>query len=353
MAVSSSTIKKGTRISLIFIVTLSLTAFSYLFSNIIILLIISLLIAMILDPLVKLFENNSISRLSSVLLVFLLSAITIFIGLYFLIPKILGQMNAIADALSKERIDAIISQIEESVKGTIPFIQPAEIATKLSEFISQLLFNSINNISNIVSSIVSVVAISVIVPFMTFFILKDNNQLIKATVNIMPNKYFEMTYLVIHKIKIQLGRFVRGWLLDAIIVGVLSAVGLSILGIKNAITIGFIAGIGHLIPYFGPLVGGLPAIIISVIQFGNLSMLPGIIIMFLIVYAIDNGFIQPNVFSKSTDMHPLMIIVLILAGSELMGLLGMLLAVPSATIIKTATREIYFGYKNHKILKVT
>lgn len=353
MTISATARQKSIRI----ILSLSLLGIaigiSYMFFDILMLLVISLLIAMILDPLVKVFERNGFSRIISVFFVFLLSAIIIFIGLYFLIPKIIAQMNAIADALSKENVDTLVLQIEEALQETIPFIQPAEVVSKLTEMASDLIFSSINNISNIVSSIVSIVSISVIVPFMTFFILKDNQFLQKSLVDIMPNKYFEMTYQVIHKIRLQLGRFVRGWLLDAMIVGVLSAVGLSILGIKNSITIGFIAGVGHLIPYFGPVVGGLPAVIISIIQFGDFSMFPSIIIMFTIVYTIDNGFIQPNVFSKSTDMHPLMIIVLILAGSELMGLLGMLLAVPVATVVKTATREIYIGYKKYKIIRIT
>ena len=96
---------------------------------------------------------------------------------------------------------------------------------------------------------------------------------------------------------------------------------------KNSVTIGLIAGLGHLIPYFGPVIGGLPAILISIIQFGDFSKLPSILIMFLIVYTVDNGYIQPNVFSKSTDIHPLMIIILILIGSQVMGIFGMLLAV--------------------------
>jgi predicted PurR-regulated permease PerM len=132
----------------------------------------------------------------------------------------------------------------------------------------------------------------------------------------------------------------------------MSGVGLSLLGINNAASIGFIAGVGHLIPYFGPIIGGIPAIAISIIQFGDFSMLPNIVIMFLIIYTIDNGFIQPNVFSKGTDLHPLVIILLILIGSELLGVFGMLLAVPTATVLKTAAREIYYGYKDYKIIRV-
>jgi len=275
----------------------------------------------------------------------------IFIGLYVFIPKIIGQLNALGELLSKENVNQVFVDVQEIIQNSIPIIDSSNLASRLSETFSDLIFSSVDNISNIVSSIFSVLAISVIVPFMTFFMLKDSNKIIKGIVNVMPNRYFEMTYLVIYKIRVQLGRFVRGWLFDAFVVGALSAIGLSILGIKNAISIGVIAGVGHLIPYFGPIVGGLPAIIISLIQFGDLSMLPGIVIMFTLVYTIDNGLIQPNVFSKSTDIHPLMIIILILVGSKIMGVLGMLLAVPTATIVKTATREIYLGIKKYKIIK--
>ena len=313
---------------------------------------ISILIAMIFNPLVKVFENRNLSRLLSVLIVFLISGVTIFFGLSVLIPKIAKQMNTISEALTQENITVILSQIEKGISTYIPFVDSTDLAQRLSEFFSTLVFDSIDNISNIVSSIVSVIAISIIVPFMTFFILKDNQRIINGVINLMPNRYFEVSYWVIWKIRQQLGRFVRGWILDAFFVGTMSAIGLSILGIQNSITIGFVAGVGHLIPYFGPLIGGLPAVIISLIQFGDLSMLPSIIIMFLIVYTLDNGYIQPNVFSKSTDMHPLMIIILILAGSQVLGIFGMLLAVPIATVVRTAAREIYFGYKNYQIIRL-
>jgi predicted PurR-regulated permease PerM len=71
-----------------------------------------------------------------------------------------------------------------------------------------------------------------------------------------------------------------------------------------------------------------------------------------IVYALDNGIVQPYVFSKSVDMHPIVIILLIIAGSQLFGVLGMLLAIPTATVIKTAATEIYFAFKNYKIARI-
>lgn len=325
---------------------------SVLFFDIIVLLIISIFIAMMFNPLVSILENKGVSRFTAVLIVFLVSGTVIFLGLSVLIPKILSQMDTLSATLNQDKINSLLKQIESELKAYIPFLDSKDFATKLEEFFSGLFFNSINNITDIVTSIVTIIALSVIIPFMTFFLLKDNARIVKGIINIVPNRYFEFSYSVLHEIGFQLGRFVRGWILDAFVVGFLAAVGLAILGMQNAITIGFVAGIGHLIPYFGPIIGGIPAIIISLIQFGDFSMLPQIVLMFVIIYTVDNGYIQPNIFSKSTDMHPLLIILLILAGSQVLGILGMLLAVPTATVIKTAAREIYYGYKNYKIIRV-
>ena len=160
-----------------------------------------------------------------------------------------------------------------------------------------------------------------------------------------------MGYYVFSKMKYSLSKYVVSWILDAALVAIMSIIGLSILGIENSIIIGIIAGLGHLIPFFGPIIGGLPAIAISLIQFGDFSMFFPIVILFVIIYTFDNGFIQPNLFSKSTEMHPLIIILLIILGSKLFGVIGMLLIVPIVTLIKTATQEIYYGIKNYKLIK--
>jgi len=116
--------------------------------------------------------------------------------------------------------------------------------------------------------------------------------------------------------------------------------------------LGVIAGLGHLIPYFGPVIGGVPAIILSIMVHGDLSQVPLIILVVLGVYAVDNGFVQPYVFGKSVDIHPILIILLIIAGGQLFGLIGMLLAIPVATVVKTTAKQIYFAFKNYRIVRV-
>lgn len=338
--------------SLLIIVIAVIIYLSYLFAEILAMLVVSLLLAMIFNPVVDLIEKQGFSRTLAVVFVFSLCGALIVFAISVLIPKIVNQMNSLASAITPTNIQSLIDQVEKNIKTLFPFIKTVNFAERFTSFFQNRIFNWVNDIGSLFYSIVSVVAILVIVPFMTFFLLKDNKRIVRGIINIMPNKHFEVSYWVIRKISIQLGRFVRGWLLDALIVGFMAWAGLLLLGIDNAVSIGFIAGIGHLIPYFGPIIGGIPAIIISVVQFGNFSMLPNIALMFGIIYTIDNGFIQPNVFSKSTDMHPLIIILLVLIGSNLLGVFGMLLAVPAATVIRTAAKEIYYGYKNYRIIRL-
>jgi predicted PurR-regulated permease PerM len=158
-----------------------------------------------------------------------------------------------------------------------------------------------------------------------------------------------MTVNITDKIEKQLSLYVRGWLFDAFFVGSLSAVGLSVLGINNAVLVGIAAGMGHLIPYAGPIVGAIPAIFISVIQFGDFHMVIPIIIMFAVIYLLDNSLAQPFIFSKSADMNPMIIIAVLLVGNELLGAFGALIAIPVATILKVSARETINGFRNYKL----
>lgn len=338
-------------IPLIFIVS-SLGIFSYLLSDVIIILMIAILIGMVFNPIVNFIEKRGFNRLSSVLIVYATIGIILIFGLTFIIPKIAHQLNTITDKINQANVNQLINTISIFLKKLIPFLNARKFSEQITNILSNNFTSWLDNLSEILSGIFNVLALLFIIPFITFFLLKDHKTLYKNLINLMPNRYFEMAYFVLLKIKEQLGRYVSSWILDAFLVALMSTIGLTILGIENSITIGLIAGLGHLIPFFGPVIGGLPAIIISLIQFGDFSMFIPIVVMFIIIYVFDNGFIQPHLFSKSTEMHPLMIILLVISGSKLFGIAGMLLAVPVATVIKTAAREIYFGYKNYKLIKV-
>lgn len=324
---------------------------AYIFLDILVMLAISVLLSLIFNPFVRYLERWGVSRGLSIFIIVIAAGTVIFSAASYFGPKISEQITHLSTSVNQENIKEFLNNVDRDVTKYVPFVRRGTVSGRIEGFITDSLVNSLDRITNFISSLVSVMAILVIVPFMTFFMLKDTKSILKGILNLVPNKYFEMSYWIANKISTQLGRFARGWILDAFLVGLLVGLGLGMLGINNSILIGIIAGVGHLIPYFGPVIGGIPAIIISAVQFGNFSMFPKILFMLLMVYAVDNGFIQPNVYSKSVDMHPLLIIILMTIGSQLMGIIGLLLAVPLATVIKTAAREIYVAYKEYSIAR--
>lgn len=325
---------------------------AYLLYDIFIILVLAVLLSMIFEPFVKLVEDKGVSRLTSTSLTFLVTGLIIYLIFSYIIPRLTKQVNQIVDLLKDISIHNQIILIEKEIHEYLPFFKVGTLAKNVEGTISSYIINSFNEISTLLSSIVSIIAIVVIVPFITFFLLKDSRKIFRGILNVMPNKYFEMSYWIIKKVSLSMGRFVRAWIFDATFVGLCCGLGFYFVGIDNALILGVIAGLGHLVPYFGPVIGGVPAAIISIIQYGDLSKIPLLALIITIIYTVDNGLVQPYVFSKSVEIHPIIIILLIIAGGHLFGILGMLLAIPIATVIKTAAKETYYAFKNYKIARL-
>jgi predicted PurR-regulated permease PerM len=188
--------------------------------------------------------------------------------------------------------------------------------------------------------------------FITFFLLKDRN-----TVNIIletatPDKYIVSVKHVLTSTKNLLTRYFIGISIQVSIITTIVTVGLSIIGIPNALFIGMLAGLINVIPYLGPLIGGSLGIII-----GTLSMLgmdPDVNVMWLIskmliVFSVaqvtDNFVLQPLIFSKSVKAHPLEIFLVIMISGTLFGIVGMVLAVPIYTFLRIVGKEFFNGVK--------
>ncbi len=324
----------------------------YTLINILLILAISVLLAFIFAPFMHLLEERGFNRLTSTLIVFAAFGFFVYLGLSFVIPKLVLQMDQLIRSLEGFSLNEELHSIEATIHHYLPLFNPGELTSRVEFFISSQIVESFENITVLVSSVVTVAAAFVIVPFITFFILKDSARIQKAIMQVIPNKYFEMSYWIMKRISLQLGRFVRAWIFDATFVGVCIGFGFYLIGLPSALPLGVIAGLGHLIPYLGPVIGGVPAIILSLIQLGDFSQAPLIILIVAITYTFDNGFVQPYVFAKSADLHPIFIILLIIAGGQFFGLFGLLLAVPVTSVVKTFVKEIYFALKNYKIARI-
>ncbi len=349
-------LKEGTT-KKIFRIVLPFLTFGFIFYffleliNIIVLIAISILLAFILKPLVGYLEFLKVPRVYAALISIIFAVGFIGFLLYYFIPIIATQFDNLLILFKDLRIQDLITQLEKKISNTFPFIRRGEITKHITRLVQTGVENLVTDISNFIPKIFTITAFIIIVPFITFFILKDSRNLKIGIINLLPNRYFEMAYEVFQKVSDELGKFVRGWIFDAMFVGFCVMVGLYIIGINNFVMLGLLAGVGHLIPYLGPIIGVVPAILVSYYQMGNFSLALTIIILFALIYTIDNGFVQPMIYSKSLRIHPVVIILLILIGSELFGILGLLLAVPVANILRVLATEIYRGYKSYQIVR--
>jgi len=345
-------IKKFSRIALWSIAVLIILYLCYLLSDILIVCAISTLLALIFDPFITSLEKKGLKRILASIITFVLFFFALYLIFSFLVPSFIQQMKQLIDTVKIYLTPTQLRKVGTEVQKSIPLIKSGDLQDKITRYVSEQVEKSFDTFTSLLSGLISVVAILVIVPFISFFMVKDNKKILKGLLNIIPNKYFEMSYYVTKKVSLQLSRYVRAWIFDASFVGCVMGIGLYSIGIKNSLPLGVIAGIGHLVPYFGPVIGGIPAIMISLIQYGDFSRAPYIVLLVLATYAMDNGIIQPYIFSKSLDIHPIIIILLIIAGGQLFGIPGMLLAIPTATVFKTFTKEIYFAYTNYRVGKL-
>jgi predicted PurR-regulated permease PerM len=322
-----------------------ITVLAAVFTDIFITLVFCLLLALVLNPAVDYLESKGLNRTISILLVYVIigAAVTVTVNLF--IPNIVEEATSFQASFKEFELSDKLKDVERWIEKNVPFLKKGDVSKELQNVIK----GSFTKAQDVVKGVLSTAFLVFLIPFVTFFILRDRRAIKNGFISLVPNKYFEMTVNIVNKIEKQLSSYVRGWIFDAMFVGILSMLGLSLLGINNAIMIGVVAGAGHLIPYAGPIIGGIPAILISVIQFGDFSMVIPIVLMFTAVYLIDNSIAQPYIFSKSADMNPITIIALLLIGNQLLGAFGMLIAIPIAAILKVSARETINGFRNYKL----
>jgi predicted PurR-regulated permease PerM len=317
------------------------------FPDLVLTLIFSILTAFILRPLVALLEFRfGIRRIFSVSIVFLLVGGTlIVIGVLF-IPLAVHRLETLYDGFKNFPFDQKLNEAAINLTASIPFLDPETVTQKVHAFVQ----SGLQELSGLLASAAGFLVNLAIIPFITFFILSEGDTAVKKLIERVPNKYFEMVLNVIDKIQKELVGYLRGWILDSVIVGILNIIGFYLIDVNYAIILGIFAGICNLIPYVGPFFGVVPALLISLSQCGDFRQaFPIIAVTLVLVQMLDNIIIQPLCFSQTVDMHPVTVIIVLIIGDSLMGIAGMLLAIPIATILKSSAVETYWGLKNYRI----
>jgi len=326
------------------------------FLDIVAYILIATFLSMMGTPLVKRFDKIKIFKkkmphtasatiaLTVILLIF--SAFMVLI-----VPLIIRQANII----SSININDIILNYQEPMDKLDEFLVQYDVInsdetlaiylkTQILELVSVAQFT--NFFTNLVSTTGSLFMGSFIVIFLTFYFLVDDKLIKNFVLILSPEKYMEDIDKSLSDSKVLLVRYFHGILMEVVIMMTLETVGLLILGVPNALLIGFIGGLMNVIPYLGPIIGmtiGAVLAILSQLSQGEYDLIVytffSIVGVFLGANLIDNFILQPQIYSKSVKAHPVEVFLTIIVGGKLAGIAGMILAIPTYTIIKVVLRQ--------------
>lgn len=293
----------------------------------------SLIIAYLLSPLVDYLNKKQKSRILSILLVYLIILILLCLLFSYLIPifysNLIELINKTPVIIEQYRIIESeftiryqLSNLPESIKFGI---------SQNIEGLSRLLNNSVSGMLSALGSIVSNVVYIFLIPFITFYFLKDKEYLKEKLALIIPRKYRDDAIVTWYQIDLVLKRFIRGEMFVAVIVGTLATIGLYFMGIRFPFILGFIAGITNIIPYVGPFLGAIPAVLVALVESPIMVLKVGLI--FFLIHQLESGIISPKIVGSYVGLHPVTIIFVILLWEQLFGIIGMFFAVPVTSII--------------------
>lgn len=300
----------------------------------------------------KLKLNNTLAVIATMFV--LIGIIAGIIALF--IPLLVSQ----GQNLSLLNIEALQSNVENLYRQATNYLglssSEIEQGIKDSKIFANLDFGFIPNILNSFVSVLGSLSIGLFsVLFITFFFLKDSKLFEGGLMVFVPDNKESRLIKSINTIKDLLSRYFLGLVLQIMILFIIYSIVLFIFGIENAIVIAFLCALLNLIPYVGPIIGGILMMILTMTSnlgadFSSVILPKTIYVMigFTIGQMVDNFFSQPFIFSSSVKSHPLEIFLIIIIGGLLFGITGMIIAVPGYTAIKVILKEFL---ANNKIVK--
>jgi predicted PurR-regulated permease PerM len=299
-------------------------------------LVIALVAVYLLNPVVTRLEGFGVRRLFGSCMTYLLGVALMAIALGFLIPALIDQGQAFVRDLP-DTIEQVSGSIERLTRGVEDRFGPnLDISERLARFAS----GAAGSVGGFLQGAVQTMTFIVIGLIAGFYLLVDLPRLRSAALRLIPPDRREEARGVASSVGTAMGGFFRGQLLVALIVGIMSAVGLAIIGLPYWLVVGFIAGAFNLVPLIGPFIGAVPAIIIAAAAKPPITIVWVMVIM-LAVQQIDNHFISPNVMRITVRLHPVTVMISLIAGATLAGFYGMLLTVPLVASIKVIAAHFW------------
>jgi len=322
------------------LVALATFYFVYLVREVIYTFLAGALLAYLLFRPVAFFEKWGLSRIWGILIVYLLLAAIAALLLWTAVPRLVKELNEFAAMLP-----AYTAQMQD-ISGRIhDFHLPGKLDLMLQENMTRIenyIFALLKDMVNGIYAFFSKALIIVFAPILAVYIIKDWEKIKAALLSILPPASRREAIILTDKIDLVWIEYLKGHLLVSVLVGLATGIVAMIIGVDFALVIGIIAGLTNLVPYFGPILGGIPAIILALAQSWQDGLyMTGAIIL---IQQLESNWLTPKIIGDKLGMHPLIIVFALLAGGELLGILGMLIAVPLTAALRIIISFAYLKF---------
>ncbi|MDP3964906.1 MAG: AI-2E family transporter [bacterium] len=317
--------------------------FLYSILNVIGILFVSLIFTAGIAPWVDWLEDKRIPRVIGTTVLYVITLSIFSLVIILIIPPVTEQIGQITSVFPEyyNRISQDVEALRES-GGDNAFVTTVQEALRtVNENLGRAASGIFSSLVTIFGGLASFLSIAVI----TFYLMLERNGMKKIIHALAPAQYQPYLTHLGNRITLKLGSWLRGQLMLGLIIFVITYVGLLVLGVKYALVLALIAGILELIPIIGPILSAIPALFLSFAESPAKALL--VLILYVVIQQLENQIVVPKVMQKSVGLNPVVVIVAMLIGAKLGGLLGIILAIPTAAIIQVFSSD-FFGSQRDK-----
>lgn len=314
-------------------------------------------IAYLTDPLVDRLEavkigSRSLGRTLAVTIVFILLTLVLAIALLVVIPLLVRQARDLVEQVP-QMIDWATNTALPWVTGQLGFDLTAIERPELVELAKDYWQQAAGAALDVMQTVgrggavaLTVITNLVLIPVVAFYLMRDWDRLITGIQNLLPRKSVAQVSGVAGEIDEVLSAFLRGQFVVMIALGVIYALGLWMIGLKSAFLIGMTAGLLSVVPYLGSVVGLLLALGMVMFQYGDILHFVLVLVVFGVGQSLEGMVLTPNLVGDKIGLHPVAVIFAVLAGGQLFGFLGILLALPVAAALNVVVRHVQDIYQH-------
>lgn len=323
----------------------------YLLEPILLPFVLGALIAYLGDPLVDMLERRDLNRTLGVILVFLVFVVVMVATVTLLLPLLLHQLDLL--------VDKIPAAYDWATQVAFPWVKqrldlPLERLPRLDwsgqfadhwQSVGKITAQTLKKLSGSGANLLLWLANLALVPVVAFYLLRDWDHLVGKALDMLPLVWQDKVSYMVGEADEVVGAFLRGQFLVMCALGGVYCLGLWLVGVQLALLLGLIAGLASIVPYLGFTVGVLASCLAAYIQFGDWSMLLWVLLVFGVGQALESMVLTPVLVGDRIGLHPVAVIFALMAGAQLAGFVGVVLALPVAAVIMVFLRHAVTHYR--------